>query len=359
MWKGNINPQDVCKIVPQHSFWRDAMFAWTKLTYSEPESFDQIQNQSLWFNSAIKTEGKIVCWKKWSKKGINSLAYLKKSDGLYLDQNELEDKYNIKVFITEFLGLKAAIPSTWENNTNYMEKWKNWETIYQTNPKPMSAMYRELNSDSDLLLNLTFRWKIDFKEFDIEKLKQYFRNIQKITNFVKLRSFQYRILCKLITLNKQLKQFKIITNEQCTFCNDEKETLLHFFWKCPAVYKFWEQVRKQFFLENNICMNVQTIIFNNVYENPKMFTVPSGGDGFYYFSVFLVVINGEYGRFDIQINGETFCSPYTDQQGSPGDPGQAACGATTYASAGSLVLNYIYLYTYKKFNPGIIYIQNT
>ena len=66
--------------------------------------------------------------------------------------------------------------------------------------------------------------------------------------------------------------------------------------------------------------------------------MPPGGDGFYYFSVFLIVIYDEWGAFDIRINGEILCTPYSDQTDTPGDPGLAACSAATYASAGLLVL---------------------
>ena len=38
------------------------------------------------------------------------------------------------------------------------------------------------------------------------------------------------------------------------------------------------------------------------------FTVPPGGDGFYYFSTYLLVVGGEWGDFEIQINGEMLCS---------------------------------------------------
>ena len=67
------------------------------------------------------------------------------------------------------------------------------------------------------------------------------------------------------------------------------------------------------------------------------FTVSPGGDGFYYFSVFLIVRNTEWAHFDIQINGETLCTAYTDQGDTPSDPGLAACSAATYASDGLLV----------------------
>ena len=63
------------------------------------------------------------------------------------------------------------------------------------------------------------------------------------------------------------------------------------------------------------------------------FTAPLGGDGFYYFSAYFVVRYNEYAVFDIQINGETLCTAYTDQQ-DPVDNGQAACSAATYVTEG-------------------------
>ena len=45
-----------------------------------------------------------------------------------------------------------------------------------------------------------------------------FRNIKIITNYVKLRSFQYRMLCNAIVTNKLLYKWKIIESENCTFC---------------------------------------------------------------------------------------------------------------------------------------------
>ena len=59
----------------------------------------------------------------------------------------------------------------------------------------------------------------------------------------------------------------------------------------------------------------------------------SGGDGFYYFSTYLVVTDYEYGTFDIQINGETLCTAYTEEEDtSAADRGQAACSGAAYVT---------------------------
>ena len=78
--------------------------------------------------------------------------------------------------------------------------------------------------------------------------------------------------------------------------------------------------------------------FNYSYDSTTgTFTVPSSGDGFYYFSTYLLVESGEYGRFNIEINGETLCTGQTDEQDSLN--GQVACSAATYAMTGWLIDN--------------------
>ena len=62
--------------------------------------------------------------------------------------------------------------------------------------------------------------------------------------------------------------------------------------------------------------------------------MPPGGDGFYYFSVYLFVPCDEYAYFDIDINGDVLCSVGIDQQDTPIEEGLAACSAATYATEG-------------------------
>ena len=62
--------------------------------------------------------------------------------------------------------------------------------------------------------------------------------------------------------------------------------------------------------------------------------MPSGGDGFYYFSVYLLVEDGEFAYFDIRMNGVKQCTAATDQAQTDSDDGQSACSAAVYASAG-------------------------
>ena len=58
--------------------------------------------------------------------------------------------------------------------------------------------------------------------------------------------------------------------------------------------------------------------------------MPSGGDGFYYFSVYFQVYYYESATFDVQINGNNLCTAQTDQGDRELNYGQSGCSAATY-----------------------------
>ena len=59
-----------------------------------------------------------------------------------------------------------------------------------------------------------------------------------------------------------------------------------------------------------------------------------GGDGFYYFTAYFLVFFYEDAWIDIQLNGQTLCTAYTDQQDTNDSESQASCSAAAYATEG-------------------------
>ena len=68
------------------------------------------------------------------------------------------------------------------------------------------------------------------------------------------------------------------------------------------------------------------------------FTVPPGGDGVYYLSVYLVTPGGEVAYFEIEVNGQALCSAMADLNASPsGDEAETAChGVADIAEGGRM-----------------------
>ena len=62
--------------------------------------------------------------------------------------------------------------------------------------------------------------------------------------------------------------------------------------------------------------------------------MPPGGDGFYYFSTYLLGDNDEIAQFDIRINGAILCTVRAEQEDTAGDHPQSGCTAAIYAAEG-------------------------
>ena len=62
--------------------------------------------------------------------------------------------------------------------------------------------------------------------------------------------------------------------------------------------------------------------------------MPPGGDGFYYFSTYLLVSSSELGRFEIEFNGDTVCTAYAEHTELTTDNIGTSCSGIAYANEG-------------------------
>ena len=68
-----------------------------------------------------------------------------------------------------------------------------------------------------------------------------------------------------------------------------------------------------------------------------VFTVLPGGDGVYYFSVYLLGDNAEYSIFDMRLNDDVICSTTPDHHTSGSfDFASGSCSAVTNVTAGDV-----------------------
>ena len=63
--------------------------------------------------------------------------------------------------------------------------------------------------------------------------------------------------------------------------------------------------------------------------------MPPGGNGYYYFSVYLLACQEEYSYFDIQIN-ERICTTYAEQSDKPANDESTSCTAASYVTEGNV-----------------------
>ena len=79
---------------------------------------------------------------------------------------------------------------------------------------------------------------------EISNLKEIYTLPRKITHDLYSRIFQYKILNKILHLNKHLHQFKIVSTPLCSLCSSVNETVFHLFGECLLTIKLWKIVQK-------------------------------------------------------------------------------------------------------------------
>ena len=189
-------------------------------------------------------------------------------NGSFLTFKELERKFECHIDFIQLWGIIEAIPREWKrwlkensgnNSLNHFE-------ITQAIANPLKTIYTSLNKQEALLDILKNKWKdLDVSAND---LKWYVNNTYRITNYVKLRSFQYRVINKALITNIHLFYYGIRTDKLCTYCNESEESMLHLLWECPKVQTFFEKIQKKWL--KNIVLDKYKVIFNEIESSPKL-----------------------------------------------------------------------------------------
>ena len=275
IWRCNLHPKDIARFKIKNQFWKDVLLCWSQFNYHSPK---REENQIIWYNSQITREGKPFFWKD---------AYLK---GLVFVHQLFEDKTFKKseVLFTEFgltplrvNSLKSSLPAEWraffgQNDRSTFTPlpphlYDLVITVYKDNlAKKIYSFFQE---DIMLLHYKFIKWKQDLGDqacdFTLTDFRQEFRNIYKITNVPKYRSFQYKLLQRGIITNVQLEKWNILPSSLCSFCRKEEETVIHLFCTCPVVIEFWKQVYD--LIQSSYCSNVVNfntsvgdIVFNTI-----------------------------------------------------------------------------------------------
>ena len=101
-----------------------------------------------------------------------------------------------------------------------------------------------------------------------------FMNIYKITDNVKYRDFQYRLLMNVIFTNNRLVHWKLVDTANCNFCNTEIQTVVHLFSECTVTKKILHQLieflnKYTAIKSKELGIMTANIITNKIHEKPK------------------------------------------------------------------------------------------
>ena len=233
--------------------WDGIIDAWNQFNFNLPNSKDAILKQSLWYNDHIPINKQLYTKKLCSK--LPLVEDLIGNDGMFRTQNEILGTNNVKIDSLTLKILRNAIPSPWikmVQNNIVLPCCSGVEKIERKLKENQGvSITKVIYSYSLVTLNVKrgtqarLKWEGDLdREIMEQSWQQLFTNVTKLTNCTKLRSFQFRLLHRILTTNTDRHKWDKNISSSCCFCNVKEETYSHLFIECKIVKKLWIALKK-------------------------------------------------------------------------------------------------------------------
>ena len=169
----------------------------------------------------------------------------------------------------DYSAIISATPLTWLKfepelcgNPTYLAALKT--------KKLASKVYKFLQRTNTVITATFQKWSDRIPKMpSFNVYSRQFYLIFQLTNVPKLCSFQFRLLHGAIILNSHLYRWKLRSDNLCSFCNEEKETIQHLLCDCPISRELWSHLSNFIagtFCQNNpdLCIDTESIIFNSI-----------------------------------------------------------------------------------------------
>ena len=241
------NKKDVEYICQTNLFLLDVMQAWFDIKQiSDKEYFGK---SIIWNNQNIKIDKTIVYYKEWHNKGVTFLEHLfdYRTNRFYTFE-EFKQLYNIShQDFFKYFQLISHISKTYKQSIIdegiiYNRDTCLYDIILKSNYVNKFLYNIQLNTNihktqihsSQNKWELIFQKQLNWKTLNIIPFQTTCDNY--------LRSFQYKIITRIIPTNTLLYKQKLTNSNLCDFCSMHYETIEHLFWECPLVTKLWYEV---------------------------------------------------------------------------------------------------------------------
>ena len=254
-------------------FWIQVMEAWAALNYPLTQK-DSPFAQSIWFNSNVKIDDKLIWWPESYRKGLMWFSQLYEN-GQLISIGTAYRRFSLSLM--QFNAIISAVPRVWrvtmrcQTDTDEAKNQVPYDRCVAMD-KLAKYAYAQLLPSAQPSEHTLNKWKEELSlPITIQNIYDECLEMYKVSNIVKLRSFQYRVIYRALVLNIHLYRWGMIRDNRCSLCHTQPETLYHLFWECAITQHFWEEVRSviKLFTNQQIQFNYCEIMFNSLVDNRK------------------------------------------------------------------------------------------
>lgn len=234
-------------------FYKSLYKEWQSLYNVVPNTDMACRSEPLWGNRNIylrSLSNLEVEWQGLGIKRINDILYM----GRVMSVREFRNKFRVLTQQTTLEKLGRYIGRDILDPILPMNKSTNEVGLYisgvdggQLDLGVMSTkeLYKVLMIGKKRDVAARASWVKEFEDYDWVDTdlcwKHWYSLPYTVSREVRLQSFQFRALHRIIPCNAYLQRIRIKDSKVCSFC-DEWDDLVHFFYYCPATVDFWDSV---------------------------------------------------------------------------------------------------------------------
>ena len=247
-FRGNLDRKDVSKYINVPDlFITEIVQIWTEMSFEDiVKSIGHLLSSNLWHNSLLRFGKKPIYYKSWSAKGILKVKHLMRDESKFLSFTEFKERFDIKTNFLTFYGvisfiknLRNAVKTKLPSKGNY----ERFIDVFLSVAKTNRMVYEKCVSSKQTSPNKTQnKWLNDCQITCLNSInwKAVYKLPLSCTKISKLIIFQFKLLHRRLATNDILNEIGIRPDDFCTFCRDERESLIHLFWFCRETNASWK-----------------------------------------------------------------------------------------------------------------------
>ena len=266
----NLNKygSNIVNTMKENRFWIHVLDAYKQISCEiKPKKSSELLAEPILFNDNIMIGGACIKNMSWVNHGVYCIGHFYNINGNFLTFNEFKAKYNLRIDFVTYNGCKKSILRFFKKfdiqikDNNYNDTTVTLQTLCSVGKG--ARLYYDILMLDEAKPKCCQNWNRKL-ESEID-WKTVFHKMHKIKD-VKLKWFQLRIVHRIVATNIVLKSMGIVNNDKCNFCQEERDSIEHFLWKCRYSNSFWLSIEKiineRCQLAHNIRFNENIVIFN-------------------------------------------------------------------------------------------------
>jgi len=257
-----------------NKFWKDVLEAYQNLIEKlEPSKSEELLSMPIFYNECFNIDMNNTNFKNWPSKTVTWLNDLVTENGSFLNEQDLENMFDIKTNYLELHGLLSAIKKYMRTRQIHLSNKIQSPTLpfhiatIIKSKKGTNDLYTLLNQN-DSVPTAQIKWQ-QLYDIDDSTWAEIFNSPFNITKSTALQWLQVRINHNILPTKNYLFKIKATNSPLCNDCEAD-ETISHMFWHCRETQKFLKQVKHllnqngiQYDLnETSFLFNVNTGIFH-------------------------------------------------------------------------------------------------